>query len=132
SCYAPSELFVWSFTPDDYRSRPPRSRMSAPTLLVPDAADFETDNTQPDDYIMKAAGEQVVYVGKAKNLRARLRQYFRPGDDTRYFVAAGLLARVLVEIETMIVDNEKEALLLENHLIMKHQPRFNIKLRDDK
>lgn len=106
--------------------------MSAQTLLVPDAVYFETVTTQPGVYIMKAAGGLVVYVGKAKNLRARLRQYFRPGDDTRFFVAAGLLSRVLVEIETLIVDNEKEALLLENHLIKKHQPRFNIKLRDDK
>ncbi len=106
--------------------------MSAQPLLIPDAAYFETVTTQPGVYIMKAAKGQVVYVGKAKNLRARLRQYFRPGDDTRFFVAAGLLARVLVEIETMIVENEKEALLLENHLIKKHKPRFNIKLRDDK
>ncbi len=101
-------------------------------LLKPDAAYFETVSTEPGVYIMKAAGDLVVYVGKAKNLRVRLRQYFRPGDDTRFFVSAGLLGRVLVEIETMIVDNEKEALLLENHLIKQHQPRFNIKLRDDK
>lgn len=81
---------------------------------------------------MKAADDEIVYVGKAKNLRVRLRQYFRPGDDTRFFVSAGLLSRVLVEIETVLVNNEKEALLLENHLIKEHQPRFNIKLRDDK
>lgn len=101
-------------------------------LLKPDAAYFETVTVQPGVYIMKAAGGAVVYVGKAKNLRLRLRQYFRPGDDTRFFVAAGLLSRVLVEIETIVVENEKEALLLENHLIKRHQPRFNIKLRDDK
>jgi excinuclease ABC subunit C len=101
-------------------------------LLKPDAAYFETVSTEPGVYIMKAAGDVIVYVGKAKNLRARLKQYFRPGDDTRFFVAAGLLSRVLVEIETLLVANEKEALLLENHLIKKHQPRFNIKLRDDK
>jgi excinuclease ABC subunit C len=104
----------------------------APGLLEPDAAYFETVTTEPGVYIMKAANDLVVYVGKAKNLRARLKQYFRPGDDTRFFVAAGLLSRVLVEIETLLVANEKEALLLENHLIKKHQPRFNIKLRDDK
>lgn len=102
------------------------------TLLKPDAAYFETVTTSPGVYIMKAAGDAVVYVGKAKNLRLRLRQYFRPGDDTRFFVAAGLLSRVLVEIETIVVENEKEALLLENHLIKRHQPRFNVKLRDDK
>ena len=81
---------------------------------------------------MKDASGGVVYVGKAKNLRTRVRQYFRPGGDERFFVAAGLLGRVLAEIETLVVDNEKEALLLENHLIKKHQPRFNVLLRDDK
>ncbi len=101
-------------------------------LLKPDADYFKTVPTSPGVYIMKAAGGVVVYVGKAKNLRVRLRQYFRPGDDTRYFVSTGLLSRVLVEIETMLVENEKEALLLENHLIKKHRPRFNVKLRDDK
>ncbi|MCP4444165.1 MAG: excinuclease ABC subunit UvrC, partial [Myxococcales bacterium] len=101
-------------------------------LLKPDEDYFKTVPTSPGVYIMKAAGGDVVYVGKAKNLRLRLRQYFRPGNDTRFFVAAGLLERVLVEIETMLVDNEKEALLLENHLIKKHRPRFNVKLRDDK
>jgi excinuclease ABC subunit C len=81
---------------------------------------------------MKDADGQVVYVGKAKNLRNRVKQYFRPGDDIRFFVAAGLLGRVLADIDTVVVDNEKEALLLENHLIKKYQPRFNVKLRDDK
>ncbi len=78
------------------------------------------------------AGGKIIYVGKAKNLRVRVKQYFRPGDDIRFFVASGLLARVLADVETILVDNEKEALLLENHLIKKHQPRFNVKLRDDK
>ncbi len=102
------------------------------TLLQPDEAYFQTITTSPGVYLMKAEGDAVVYVGKAKNLRVRLRQYFRPGDDTRFFVSAGLLSRVLVEIETIVVENEKEALLLENHLIKKHKPRFNVKLRDDK
>lgn len=85
---------------------------------------------QPGVYLMKDARGKVVYVGKAKNLRARVRQYFRRGD-TRFFVTAGLLARAVADIETVVVDNEKEALLLENHLIKRHQPRFNVKLRDD-
>lgn len=88
--------------------------------------------TDPGVYLMKDVAGKVVYVGKAKNLRARVRQYFRPGDDGRYFVVAGLLRRVLADIETVVVDNEKEALLLENHLIKRHKPRFNVKLRDDK
>jgi excinuclease ABC subunit C len=88
--------------------------------------------TQPGVYLMKDARGRVIYVGKAKDLRARVRQYFRAGGDTRFFVAAGLLRRALGDIETVVVDNEKEALLLENHLIKKHQPRFNVNLRDDK
>jgi excinuclease ABC subunit C len=88
--------------------------------------------TSPGVYVMKDAAGKVIYVGKAKNLRTRVRQYFRPGGDERYFVAAGFLARVLADVETMVVSDEKEALLLENHLIKKHQPRFNVKLRDDK
>ncbi len=83
-------------------------------------------------YLFKDARGQVVYVGKAKNLRTRVRQYFREGGDERLFVAAGFLGRAAHDVETIVVTVEKEALLLENHLIKKHQPRFNVKLRDDK
>src|SRR5262245_2988395 len=81
---------------------------------------------------MKDAAGKVIYVGKAKNLRTRVRQYFRPGGDERFFVAAGFLGKALADIETVVVTDEKEALLLENHLVKRHQPRFNVKLRDDK
>lgn len=83
-------------------------------------------------YLFKDARGNVVYVGKAQSLRTRVRQYFREGGDERFFVAAGFLARVVTDIETIVVSSSKEALLLENHLIKKHQPRFNVKLRDDK
>src|SRR5690242_13976669 len=81
---------------------------------------------------MKDAKGAVIYVGKAQNLRSRVRQYFRPGGDERFFVAAGFLGRAVADVETIVVTSSKEALLLENHLIKKHQPRFNVKLRDDK
>ncbi len=97
-----------------------------------DADFFERIPTAPGVYLMKDRAGAVIYVGKAKNLRARVRQYFRPGGDSRFFVAAGLLGRVFADLETVVVGNEKEALLLENHLIKKHQPRFNVNLRDDK
>ena len=100
--------------------------------MTPDREFFARIPTLPGVYLMKNRRGEVIYVGKAINLRARVRQYFRPGDDQRYFVAAGLLGRALADIETVVVNNEKEALLLENHLIKKHQPRFNVKLRDDK
>ena len=87
---------------------------------------------EPGVYLFKDAKGGVVYVGKAKNLRNRVRQYFRPGGDDRFFVAAGYLGRAVTEVETIVVSSSKEALLLENHLIKKHQPRFNVKLRDDK
>lgn len=83
-------------------------------------------------YLFKDAKGHVVYVGKAQNLRTRVRQYFREGGDERFFVAAGFLARSVTDLETIVVSSSKEALLLENHLIKKHQPKFNVKLRDDK
>ncbi|HTE50528.1 MAG TPA: excinuclease ABC subunit UvrC [Kofleriaceae bacterium] len=100
--------------------------------FVPDAEFFERIPTAPGVYLMRNRAGQVIYVGKAKHLRNRVRQYFRPGDDTRDFVATGLLGLFLASVDTVVVNNEKEALLLENHLIKEHQPRFNVKLRDDK
>jgi excinuclease ABC subunit C len=87
---------------------------------------------EPGVYLFKDARGVVIYVGKAKNLRTRVRQYFREGGDERFFVAAGFLGRAVADVETIVVTTSKEALLLENHLIKKHQPRFNVKLRDDK
>lgn len=87
--------------------------------------------TSPGVYLMKDRAGHVIYVGKAVDLRARVRQYFR-GQDPRFFVAAGLLRGAVADIDTVVVENEREALLLENHLIKQHQPRFNVKLRDDK
>lgn len=85
----------------------------------------------PGVYLMKDREGAVVYVGKAVNLRSRVRSYFQPGtSDTRSFVAT--LDRVLGDIEVILVGSEKEALLLENTLIKRHKPRFNVRLRDDK
>jgi excinuclease ABC subunit C len=100
--------------------------------LTPTPEFFERIPAAPGVYLMKDRAGKVIYVGKAKQLRTRVRQYFRPGADARFFVAAGLLGRVLAAVDTVVVDNEKEALLLENHLIKEHQPRFNVNLRDDK
>ncbi|HEY0708344.1 MAG TPA: excinuclease ABC subunit UvrC, partial [Polyangia bacterium] len=87
--------------------------------------------TAPGVYLMKDRRGKIIYVGKAANLRVRVRQYFQPNTgDTRDFVP--LLEGIVADIETNITGNEKEALLLENELIKRHQPRFNVKLRDDK
>src|SRR4029450_11360777 len=89
--------------------------------------------TSPGVYLMKDRKGRVIYVGKAKDLRTRVRAYFRPsGGDERAFVATGLLGKLLGDVETVVVTNEKEALLLENNLIKEHQPRFNVKLTDHK
>jgi excinuclease ABC subunit C len=86
---------------------------------------------RPGVYLMKGHADEVIYVGKAVNLRARVRSYFtRASSDTRAFVS--LLDQLVSDIQTVVVDNEKEALLLENELIKKHHPRFNVQLRDDK
>ncbi len=84
---------------------------------------------QPGVYLMKDRSGRIIYVGKAVNLRNRVRSYFTRADS-RAFVQ--LLDRVLHDIETVVVRTEKEALLLENELIKKHRPRFNVQLRDDK
>lgn len=86
---------------------------------------------EPGVYLFRDGDGVVIYVGKAKSLRARVRQYFR-GQDERYVVAAGYLPRAAVTVETIVVADEKAALLLENSLIKQHRPRFNVKLRDDK
>ena len=86
---------------------------------------------EPGVYLMKGEGGEVIYVGKAANLRSRVRSYFQDRTgDSRAFIP--LLDRILSDIEVVLVGTEKEALLLENELIKKHQPRFNVKLRDDK
>ncbi len=84
----------------------------------------------PGVYIMTGTSGTILYVGKAKNLRARIRSYFTTSRDNRYHIQF-LMARV-ADIEYIVTDTEKEALILENTLIKKHRPRYNINLRDDK
>lgn len=83
----------------------------------------------PGVYLMKGRDNKVFYVGKAQSLRDRVRSYFT-GSDTRAFVA--LLGQLLSDIEVVLTDTNKEAVILENELIKQHQPRFNVKLTDDK
>src|SRR4030081_2088606 len=84
----------------------------------------------PGVYLFKDAGGTVVYVGKARNLRSRARSYFL---ESRWADAkTGSLAREIDCLETIIVGNAREALALENNLIKRYHPKFNILLRDDK
>ncbi|MBA4356162.1 MAG: excinuclease ABC subunit C, partial [Desulfovibrio sp.] len=80
--------------------------------------------------LMKDASGRILYVGKAKSLRKRLSSYFRASAEHSPKTAA-LLAKV-GQVDVLLVSTEKEALLLEESLIKKHRPRYNIVLRDDK
>jgi len=84
----------------------------------------------PGVYLYKDGSGAVIYVGKAKILRARVRSYFN--DDKLADVKTGTLISEARDIDYILVDNEKEALALENNLIKQYKPRFNILLRDDK
>ncbi len=86
---------------------------------------------QPGVYLYKNAEGEVIYIGKAKNLRARVRSYFQEGVGEAN-AKTGSLLREAVDVEYIVVDNNKEALALENNLIKQKKPRFNILLRDDK
>jgi len=86
--------------------------------------------TSPGVYLYKNAEGTVIYVGKAKNLRSRVRSYFLEGAAEN--AKTGTLLREAVDLDYVVVDNEKEALALENNLIKKKKPRYNILLRDDK
>lgn len=85
---------------------------------------------RPGVYLMKAADGEIVYVGKAKSLRSRVRSYFGAGSPDS-LKTREMLKRV-EDFETMVVGSEAEALILENNLIKEHRPKFNINLRDDK
>jgi excinuclease ABC subunit C len=86
---------------------------------------------QPGVYLYKNAEGEVVYVGKAKNLRSRVRSYFVEGVGEAN-AKTGSLLREAVDLDYIVVANNKEALALENNLIKQKKPRFNILLRDDK
>jgi excinuclease ABC subunit C len=87
--------------------------------------------TGPGCYLYKNAEGEVIYVGKAKNLRSRVRSYFLKANQINNR-KTGTLMREAVDVEYILVANEREALALENNLIKQRKPRFNILLRDDK
>ncbi|MCC7392653.1 excinuclease ABC subunit UvrC [Candidatus Sumerlaeota bacterium] len=109
-----------NITPEEI---PPAESLPVERLL-------ETLPAQPGVYIMKDDKGKVIYVGKAANLRSRVRSYFRDKGDERLHVP--FIRSRVADVETIVTDTEKEALLLENVLIKKHRPRYNIQLRDDK
>ncbi len=101
--------------------------------MLPDSVVQKLDALppQPGVYLFKDKKAVVVYVGKAKSLRSRVRSYFQDArGDERAFIP--LLQRTIGDLETIVTANEKEATILENNLIKEHRPRYNVKLRDDK
>jgi len=95
--------------------------MEAKLAALPDA---------PGVYLWKDADGTVLYIGKANNLRQRVRWYF--GPDAEEVPRFALLRKRVADVETIVVQSEAQALLLENNLIKEHLPRFNVNLRDDK
>jgi excinuclease ABC subunit C len=85
--------------------------------------------TQPGVYLLKDRNGRAVYIGKAKNLRARVRSYLRGGDERSQ---VPFLMRRVATVESLVTSNDKEALILENNLIKQYKPRYNIRLKDDK
>jgi excinuclease ABC subunit C len=91
---------------------------------------LKTISTGAGVYMMKDARNEVIYVGKAKNLKNRVRSYFQSSGDERLFIK--FLVKRISDIDFVLTDTEKEALILENNLIKQFKPRFNVNLRDDK
>ena len=101
-------------------------------MAIPDylSRKLEALPDKPGVYLWKNGAGEILYVGKAKNLRARVPSYFGP-DAGGTPEQAALVAQI-ADVETIIVPSEPQALLLENNLIKEHRPRFNIRLTDDK
>lgn len=85
---------------------------------------------EPGVYLLRDRHGKVLYVGKAKSLRSRVRAYFREHGDERFQVR--FLMKRVRDFETLVAASEKEALILENNLIKQYKPRYNIRLKDDK
>ncbi len=84
---------------------------------------------RPGVYLLRDKHGKVIYVGKAKSLRSRVRSYFRGGDER---AQVRFLVNRVTSFETLVTTNDKEALILENNLIKQYKPRYNIRLKDDK
>jgi len=106
--------------------------VSGKRFTPPDAvqAKLETLPQKPGVYLMKNAAGEILYIGKAVNLRARVRSYFHRSAQRNARIRRFI--QDIADIDWIVVDTELEALVLENQLIKKHQPRYNVRLKDDK
>ena len=106
--------------------------MQSPLLEHPDRLERRLKEipTEPGCYLMRDAEDRLLYVGKSKSLRSRVRSYFRSRHDLSPRIR--LMVRQICEIEFIVTDSEAEALALEANLIKNQQPHFNVLLKDDK
>jgi len=95
-----------------------------------EAAQLARIPTEPGVYLFRDAGGTILYIGKAKSLRTRVRSYFRGGRNVGLKVQE--IARRAETVDTIVVSSEAEALILESNLIKEHRPRFNVQLKDDR
>ncbi|MBD2328640.1 excinuclease ABC subunit UvrC [Alkalinema sp. FACHB-956] len=107
------------------------SRKSLPLIQDPEQLEARLKEIplEPGVYYMRDASDNILYIGKSKKLRSRLRQYFN-GQDTRSRIPT--MMRLVTEVEFIVTDTEAEALALEANLIRQHQPHYNVLLKDDK
>ncbi|MCT0219904.1 excinuclease ABC subunit UvrC [Synechococcus sp. CS-1329] len=107
-------------------------RLAQPLLSDPDRLSQRLKElpAEPGCYLMRDAEDRILYIGKSKSLRSRVRSYFRESHDLSPRI--GLMVRQICEIEFIVTDSEAEALALESNLIKAHQPHFNVLLKDDK
>ncbi|MGA7146073.1 MAG: GIY-YIG nuclease family protein, partial [Desulfobacterales bacterium] len=96
-----------------------KTRLKEKIKISPDA---------PGVYLMRDKAGNIIYIGKAKNLRNRLKTYFAGTKEERALIP--FLTQEIADVETVVAENEKEALILENELIKRHKPRYNIKLKE--
>jgi excinuclease ABC subunit C len=107
-------------------------RLAQPLLSDPDRLSQRLKElpAEPGCYLMRDAEDRILYIGKSKSLRSRVRSYFRESHDLSPRIS--LMVRQICEIEFIVTDSEAEALALESNLIKAHQPHFNVLLKDDK
>src|SRR5919107_4566641 len=104
--------------------------MAVPPLPDPLQRKLDTLPEGPGVYLWKDAAGEVLYVGKAKRLRSRVRSYF--ASDFADSAKNRVLQRLIADVETIVVASEAQSLILENNLIKEYRPRFNVRLKDDK
>jgi len=108
--------------------------LSLPLLQQPERLKVRLKEvpSEPGCYLLRDASDRILYIGKAKVLRNRVRSYFQSGSGHGHSPRISLMVRQVCEIEFIVTDSEAEALALESNLIKQNQPHFNVLLKDDK